>query len=161
MDTSNRVCKVCGQLVVGYTKHIVDNHVDLITEDTTQVKETFGVSNRTSQIIRRRVGKIKERLCICPRCKIIVKSKQAHLVQCHAAELVIAKSNGFTYTDIVKMLFNGWCSIATLSLVAKEIRIKGNTIHIPKPIVIICEDKDGSVRLMEKGEYGIGIAMSL
>lgn len=161
MDTSNRVCRVCRKLVVGYTRHIIDSHADLITESREQVISTFGISNRTSQIVRHSVGKLKKLKYTCPRCGMVVRSMKNHLAHKHSAEIAVVKGNGLSNTNISKMLFNGWCSEATMWQAAKQIKEKKVDVFIPKPVVIICEDEDGSIRMMKRGECGIGIAMSL
>lgn len=159
MDTTRMMCKICGETISNYGKHIIDEHADLVTPICRDMRKRFGISKALSLKVRNKLGRVNRRISACPRCGEVVHKKKEHLETKHAAELLIAKKNGLLLREIRSMLFNNWCSKSIISQAMKYLE-EDLVTHYPISVVYMCQGKDG-LRMMEQGECGIGIAMSL
>lgn len=153
-------CVICGQVVSNMVNHIVAAHNDVVMSNTTvDAAQILGVSDTTIRCAKKIIAPKPSK--ICPRCKREYNSKAKHMVEYHLLALVCARNVGLENGDIAQMLFNGVFRANDVSLVFQWLKnddqVEIDDEDMPKMGIPICSDGNGGIRVMQRGEIGVGV----
>jgi len=156
-------CNLCGIYVPHLGKHIAEAHRDeLLSGPADAVAELFGVSGTTIRAAKRMAGINNKRRC--PRCGMEIESKAGHLATHHMPLLICARYTlHLRQREIAAMFFNDEFTKSDINTAwqflyhREDIEAGIEEDQIPKVGVPICNDGNGGIRIMERGEVGRGL----
>jgi len=156
-------CNPCNIWVPHLGKHIAEVHrAELLSGPADVVAELFGVSGTTIRAAKRIAGINNKRRC--PRCGMEIESKAKHLATHHMPLLICARYTlHLRQREIAAMFFNGEFTKSDINRAwqlmyhCEDIEVGIEKDQIPKVGIPICDDGNGGIRIMERGEVGRGL----